>query len=79
VKSTRQVTAVLRSGDTGFEALCPELDLTAVGEDAEAALRALGEAMERCLQETEPADLRVLLAREVRLAHLEVEVEWPDD
>jgi len=79
MKSNRRVTAVLRRGETGFEALCPELDVTAEGEDAEAALRALGEALERCLQETEPADLRVLLAREVRLAHLEVEVEWPED
>lgn len=75
----RQVTAVVRSGsDLGYEALCPELDVTAHGSTADEARSALAAAVRECLCELDAGELRFRLSREVIIAHLEVDSERPE-
>lgn len=54
---TRRLTAVIQREDTGFVALCPELDIASQGDTIESARDNLREALELFFECASPAEV----------------------
>jgi predicted RNase H-like HicB family nuclease len=68
----RRFTAMIYREDTGFVALCPELDVASQGDSVEDASANLREAVELFLETADPAEIAARSHGEVYVAALEV-------
>ena len=70
----RSLTAVLIREDTGFVALCPEVDVASQGDTVEEAKRNLREAVELFFECASPEEISERLSSESCVSALEVTV-----
>lgn len=61
----RQLTAIIEREDTGYVALCPELDIASQGDSIEEARSNLREALELFFEAASPEEVRARLHEEV--------------
>ena len=66
------LTAVIEPEDSGFTALCPELDIASQGEDVQSAKENLREAVELFLECADPSEVQARLHTDVFVTRLEV-------
>ncbi len=71
---THQLTAIIEREDTGYVALCPELDIASQGDTIEDARDNLGEAVELFFEAAYPSEVDRRLHQEVYVTRLEVAV-----
>lgn len=72
----RTLTAVLTRENSGFVALCPELDVASQGETVEEAKHNLQEAVELFFECASPEEIRERLSSESFVSTLEVTVAY---
>ncbi len=72
---TRQLTAIIEREDTGYVALCPELDIASQGASVEQARENLSEALELFFETADPSEIERRLHQEVYVTRLEVAVD----
>jgi len=70
----RSLTAVFTRENSGFVALCPELDVASQGDTVEEAKRNLQEAVELFFECASPEEIRERLSSESFVSTLEVTV-----
>ncbi len=63
---TRQLTAIIEREDTGYVALCPELDIASQGASVEQARENLSEALELFFETADPSEIERRLHQELR-------------
>lgn len=68
------MTAVIATDETGYVALCPELDIASEGETIEEARANLTEALELFFESASPAEVAERLRRDVFVTSVEVSV-----
>jgi predicted RNase H-like HicB family nuclease len=68
------VTAIIRSEDRGFVAMCPEFDICTQGDTVEDARANLREALELVFESAHPEEFNRRLSNEVYVTQLEVSV-----
>ncbi|MEX0936277.1 MAG: type II toxin-antitoxin system HicB family antitoxin [Pirellulales bacterium] len=66
-------TAIIQREDSGWVALCPELDVASQGDTIEAAKANLQEAVELFLEAADPAEISLRLRTETYLSQVEVD------
>ena len=71
---TRSFTAVLIREDSGFVALCPEVDVASQGDSVEEAKANLREAVELFFECASPTEIKARLSSEAFVSSLEVQV-----
>jgi predicted RNase H-like HicB family nuclease len=74
MKRTHQLTAIIEREDSGYVALCPELDIASQGDTVEQARANLQEAVELFFEVAEPSEIKNRLHGEVFVTRLEVAV-----
>jgi predicted RNase H-like HicB family nuclease len=74
MKTTRQLTAIIEREETGYVALCPELDVASQGDTVEAARQNLVEALELFFESADPSEVARRLRGEVFVTQVEVAV-----
>ncbi len=72
--TTKAFTAVVQREDSGWSALCPELDVASQGSTAEEAKANLREAIELFLESASTEEVQQRLKAEVFLSQIEVTV-----
>ena len=70
----KSFTAILEKEETGYSALCPELDIASQGGTLEEARDNLKEALTLFLETASPEEIQSRLHQEVYVTHLEVAV-----
>ena len=68
------MTAVIATDETGYVALCPELDIASEGETIEEARANLTEALELFFESASPAEVAERLRRDVFVTSVEVSI-----
>ena len=71
---SKRLTAVIQREDSGFVALCPELDVASQGDTIEAARDNLREALELFFECASPDEIRQRLHEDVFVTHVEVSI-----
>lgn len=71
---TQQFTAIIEREETGYVALCPELDIASQGKTVEEARLNLLEALELFFETAAPSEIQNRLHGEVFVIRLEVVV-----
>jgi predicted RNase H-like HicB family nuclease len=66
-------TAIVQREESGWIALCPELDVASQGDTIEAAKASLQEAVELFLETADPAEVGQRLRTETYLSQVEVD------
>lgn len=66
------LTAVIEPEGSGFNALCPELDIASQGENVQSAKENLREAVELFLECADPSEVQARLHTDVFVTRLEV-------
>jgi predicted RNase H-like HicB family nuclease len=66
------LSAVLNPEDSGYVALCPELDIASQGESMDEALNNLKEAVEGFFEAASPTEIQTRLKRPAFFTHFEV-------
>lgn len=69
--ATRSYTAIIEKEDSGYVALCPELDVASQGETVESATANLKEAVELFLECADPTEIERRLHTEVFVTRFE--------
>lgn len=69
--ATRSYTAIIEKEDSGYVALCPELDVASQGETIESATANLKEAVELFLECADPTEIERRLHTEVFVTRFE--------
>ena len=72
MKTTRQLTAIIEREDSGYVALCPELDIASQGDTVESARKNLVEALELFFESADPSEVARRLHSEVFVTRVEV-------
>ncbi|WP_419638744.1 type II toxin-antitoxin system HicB family antitoxin [Thiolapillus sp.] len=67
-------TAILEKEETGYSALCPELDIASQGETIEEARDNLKEALMLFMETASVQEIKQRLHEEIYVTHLEVAV-----
>ena len=70
----RYVTAIIEKEDTGYVALCPELDIASQGETVSEAKNNLQEALELFFDCASPEEVKGRLHSEMYITQMEVAV-----
>lgn len=70
----QQLTAIIEREDSGFVALCPQLDIASQGETVEEARENLAEAVELFFEVADRSEVDRRLHQEVYVTSLEVAV-----
>ena len=70
----RQLTAIIEREDTGYVALCPEVDVASQGDTIEQARENLQEALELFFECASTEEIQERLHGEVYITQLEVTV-----
>lgn len=68
---TRSYTAIIEKENSGYVALCPELDVASQGETIESATANLKEAVELFLECADPTEIERRLHTEVFVTRFE--------
>jgi predicted RNase H-like HicB family nuclease len=68
----KRCTAIIQREDSGFGALCPELDIASQGDTVEAGCDNLREALELFFESASPAEVQQRLGGEVFVTQVEV-------
>ena len=71
---TRHLTAIIERDETGYVALCPELDIASQGDTVEESQLNLKEAVELFLEEASSSEIRQRIHGEVYITSIEVAV-----
>lgn len=71
---TRRLTAIIEREETGYVALCPELDIASQGETVEEARTNLVEALELFFESADAVEVARRLRGEVFVTHVEITV-----
>lgn len=71
---SKRLTAIIHREDSGFVALCPELDVASQGDSIESARDNLREALELFYECASPSELQQRLGEEVFVTQVEVTV-----
>jgi len=71
---TRQLTAIIERENSGYVALCPELDIASQGDTVAAARGNLKEALELFFEHASIEEIDRRLHDEVYVTHVEVAV-----
>ena len=71
---SRRLTAIIQREDSGFVALCPELDMASQGDTVESARENLREALELFFECAAPDEIHRRLGGEVFVTHIEVSI-----
>ena len=71
---TKHLTALITREDSGFVALCPEVDVASQGETVEEAKKNLAEAVELFFECASEAELEQRISGESFISSLEVQV-----
>ena len=74
MQRTHQVTALIERENTGYVALCPELDIASQGDTLEEARKNLREALELFLETASTTEVQERLHTKVYVTRLEVTV-----
>ena len=74
MKETHRLTAIIQREDTGYVALCPELDVASQGDTVEEARRNLIEAVELFLEAADATEVERRLHDEVYVTPLKVAI-----
>jgi predicted RNase H-like HicB family nuclease len=74
MRTTRQLTAIIEREDSGYVALCPELDIASQGDTVESARQNLIEALELFFESADPSEVARRLHSEVFVTRVEVPV-----
>lgn len=74
VQMTRQFTAIIEREDSGYVALCPELDIASQGDSIEEARANLQEALELFLETASAEEVKQRLREEIYVTRVEVAV-----
>jgi len=74
MKRMHQLTAIIEREDTGYVALCPELDIASQGDSVEEARTNLIEALEGFFAAADPSEVASRLHNEVFITRLEIAV-----
>jgi predicted RNase H-like HicB family nuclease len=74
MKATRQLTAIIEREDSGYVALCPELDIASQGDTVEAARQNLVEALELFFESADGSEVARRLHGEIFVTRVEVSV-----
>lgn len=69
--ATRSYTAIIEKENSGYVALCPELDVASQGETIESATANLKEAVELFLECADPTEIERRLHTEVFVTRFE--------
>ena len=69
-----RLTALIEADETGYVALCPELDVASEGETVEEARANLTEALELFFEAASPTEVAHRLWRDVFVTSVEVSV-----
>ena len=69
-----RLTALIEADETGYVALCPELDVASEGETVEEARANLTEALELFFEAASPTEVAHRLRRDVFVTSVEVSV-----
>ncbi len=70
----RKLTAIIEREDSGYVALCPELDIASQGDNIEQARENLQEALELFFETASPEEVAQRLHGEVYVTQVEVAV-----
>lgn len=68
------MTAIIEREDSGYVALCPELDIASQGDTVDQARSNLGEAVELFFEVADPPEIERRFTEEVYVTRLEVAV-----
>jgi len=71
---TKSLTALFTREDSGFVALCPEVDVASQGDTVEEAKQNLLEAVQLSFECASPAEISQRLSTELFISSLEVKV-----
>jgi predicted RNase H-like HicB family nuclease len=71
---SKWLTAIIHREDSGFVALCPEIDIASQGDTVESARDNLREALELFFETASPAEIQQRLGQEVFVTQVEVTV-----
>lgn len=71
---TRQLTAIIEREDSGYVALCPEVDIASQGDTIESARANLIEALELFFESASEQEIQRRLHGEVYVTRIEVAV-----
>jgi len=71
---SRRLTAIIQREESGFVALCPELDVASQGNTIESARENLREALELFFECASPDEIHQRLGEEVFVTHVEVSI-----
>ncbi len=74
VQRTEHLTAIIEREDSGYVALCPELDIASQGDTVEAASKNLREALELFFESASSSEVSERLHREVYVTHFDLKV-----
>ncbi len=74
MQQKHQVTALIEREDSGYVALCPELDIASQGDTVEEAQRNLREALELFFETASPSEVQERLHTEIYVTRFEVAV-----
>jgi predicted RNase H-like HicB family nuclease len=70
----KRLTAVIQREESGFVALCPELDVASQGDSIESARENLREALELFFECASPNEIQQRLGEDVFVTHVEVSI-----
>lgn len=70
----KRLTAIIEREDSGYVALCPELDVASQGDSVEEARSNLTEAVELFLEAADPTEIEARLGGEVFITQIDVAV-----
>lgn len=71
---SKQLTAIIEREDTGYVALCPEVDVASQGNSVDEARKNLKEALELFFETASVEEVKSRLREEVYITQLEVAV-----
>lgn len=71
---SRTLTAVIQRENSGYVALCPELDVASQGDTIESACENLREALELFFECASPDEIQERLGKDVFVTQIEVAI-----
>ncbi|MEO5984030.1 MAG: type II toxin-antitoxin system HicB family antitoxin [Ferruginibacter sp.] len=74
MKSIRNFTAIIEKEDTGYTALCPELDIASQGDTVEDAKLNLHEAIELFFEHASNDEIVNRLKADIFITNMQIEV-----
>ena len=74
MKRIRNFTAIIEKEDTGYMALCPELDIASQGETVEEAKINLHEAIELFFEHASNDQIEYRLKADIFITNMQIEV-----